>query len=548
MIHLHRLAATAMVLAVLFPTFAAHADDRDERMAWWREARFGLFIHWGLYAIPAGTWNGSTGHAEWIRETAHIPVEEYEGLQAQFDPSSFDADRWAQLAADAGMQYLVITSKHHDGFCLFDSAQTDWDVTNTPYGKDIMRQVADACRRHGLRIGWYHSIMDWHHPDYLPRRRWEDRPSDDAHFPTFVRYLFMQVGELLTNYGPIDVMWFDGEWESTWNEELGQALYAHCRSLQPNVIVNNRVAKGRAGMAGMTIDPRAAGDFGTPEQEIPATGFPGVDWETCMTMNDHWGWNSADQNWKSTTELIRILVDVASKGGNLLLNVGPTADGLFPPAAVERLEGIGAWMRTNGEAIHGTVASPFASLPFDGRCTMRRSADGATVYLLVQGAPADGVLVLPGVEGMPSRIRVLGRSDARATVTRCGADLAIKVPTAALDDPACTVVAVEFSGAPVVHRPPLIDTAADRFLTDTTFTLSPAGDDDAAIELRYTLDGSPPNAQSARAEGPVRLTSSATVAAQAFRNGTALSDVATRRFERLEPLPAALPASLSAGL
>ncbi|MCA8967931.1 MAG: alpha-L-fucosidase, partial [Planctomycetes bacterium] len=199
--------------------------------------------------------------------------------------------------------YIVITAKHHDGFCLFDSAHTDFDVMSTPFGRDIIRELADAARAEGLQIGFYYSIMDWHHPDYLPRRGWEeaDRPAGDADFERYEDYLHAQVTELLTNYGPIGVMWFDGEWESTWSEARGRDLYALCRRLQPDVIVNNRVGAGREGMAGLTRQGAFAGDFGTPEQEVPATGIPGVDWESCMTMNDHWGYNAFDTRWKSAT-------------------------------------------------------------------------------------------------------------------------------------------------------------------------------------------------------------------------------------------------------
>ena len=205
-----------------------------------------------------------------------------------------------------------------------------------------------------------------------------------------------QLRELLTNYGEIGVLWFDGEWESTWNTARGKDLYEHVRGLQPQIIVNNRVGAARSGMEGLTKEGEFGGDFGTPEQQIPATGLPGVDWETCMTMNDHWGYNRADQNWKSSKELVRMLADIASKGGNFLLNVGPTAEGLFPQASVERLAVIGRWMKTNGEAIHGTSASPFRSLPW-GRCTQRATPEGATLYLHVFDWPSDGKLRVPGL-------------------------------------------------------------------------------------------------------------------------------------------------------
>src|SRR5262245_7225542 len=269
---------------------STQANADDHHMDWWREARFGMFIHWGLYSIPAGEWNGKTTYGEWIRHQAKIPVTDYEQLKTQFNPVKFDADAWVRLAKAAGMKYIVITSKHHDGFCLFDSKYTDWDVMSTPFHRDIMKEMAAACRRQNMTICWYHSIMDWHHPDYLPRRDWEtDRPTKDADFNRFNEYLKNQVAELLTNYGPIGVLWFDGQWEGTWTHERGTDLAKHVRQLQPTIIINNRVDKGGA-QFGMT-KPGYEGDYGTPEQEIPPTGYPGVDWETCMTMNDHWGYN-----------------------------------------------------------------------------------------------------------------------------------------------------------------------------------------------------------------------------------------------------------------
>ena len=300
-------------------------------MAWWREARFGLFIHWGLYAIPGGEWDGRTDYGEWIRHTGRVPIGTYEQFKGRFNPTRFDPDAWVRLAKQAGMKYIVITTKHHDGFALFDSRNTDWDVMSTPYGRDVIAQLAAACAREGLRLGLYYSIMDWHPPDYLPRRDWEEaaRPPAAADFERYVAFMKGQLRELLTHYGPIGVLWFDGQWEGTWTNERGRDLYAFVRSLQPTIIVNNRV--GRAGGDfGLNRDQGQVGDFGTPEQEIPATGLPGVDWETCMTMNRNWGYNRADKAFKSETDLILKLVDIASKGGNFLLNVGPTADGEFP--------------------------------------------------------------------------------------------------------------------------------------------------------------------------------------------------------------------------
>ena len=373
----------------------------DDRMDWWQEARFGMFIHWGLYAVPAGEWKGSTNHAEWIRTTAQIPLETYNGFLDQFNPVEFNAPEWVAMAKDAGMKYIVITSKHHDGFCLFDSEHTDFDVMSTPFKRDIMKELSDACAAEGITMCWYHSIMDWHHPDYLPRREWEtERATEEALFDRYIGYMKSQLAELTTNYGNIGVLWFDGEWESTWTHEMGIDLYDYVRGLQDNILVNNRVDKGRKGMEGMTKSGEFRGDFGTPEQEIPATGLSGVDWETCMTLNDHWGYNKFDDNWKSEKDLIQKLVDIASKGGNFLLNIGPKADGTFPQESIDRLKAMGAWMDIYSESIYGTSASPFESLDW-GRCTVKETGKTTRLYLHVFEWPEDGQLVVPGLLNKP---------------------------------------------------------------------------------------------------------------------------------------------------
>ncbi len=424
--------------------------ERDQRMQWWREARFGMFIHWGLYAVPAGEYQGQRSDqvGEWIQSWANIPREEYEQFAARFNPVQFDAARWVSIARDAGMKYLVITSKHHDGFAIYNSAVSDYDIVDaTPYGRDPIAELAAECRRQGIHFCFYYSTMDWHHPSQYVEAEGKHRTAGHGQnriIPeqkeAYVQYMKAQLRELVEQYDP-DVLWFDGEWVDWWTEEDGKDLYNYVRSLKPAIIINNRVGKGRQGMQGLNKGPGYAGDFGTPEQEIPPTGLPGVDWESCMTMNDTWGFKSYDQNWKSPQTLIRNLIDIASKGGNYLLNVGPTAEGLIPEASVERLAEIGRWMRVNGESIYGTSASPLAELPW-GRATLK----GNRLYLHIFDWPP-GELELPAPGSDPLRAYLLAEPDTSLTVTR-GERLRIQLPAQA-PDPAATVVVLEFPDRPV---------------------------------------------------------------------------------------------------
>ena len=373
-------------------------EERDERMAWWREARFGMFIHWGVYAVPAGSYKGEKidGIGEWIMLRGQIPVKEYKAYAKQFNPVKYDPEAWAKLAKKAGMRYMVITSKHHDGFGLFPSAVTDWDVADaTPYGKDLIGPLAEAARAEGLKFGLYYSqAQDWNHPGGAKARYEEPNGWDELQKGDFDEYIdqiaIPQVGEILSRYRP-DILWWDTPRWMT--EERAERLIPLIR-IVPGIVTNNRLGGGYMG------------DTETPEQHIPATGFADRDWEVCMTMNRTWGYKSYDHDWKSTGDLIHKLCDIASKGGNFLLNVGPTAEGIIPQPSIDRLEEIGAWMDVNGESIYGTTASPFHRLNW-GRSTKKLNKDGAILYLHVFDWPDNGILRVPGLKNMPASIQLL---------------------------------------------------------------------------------------------------------------------------------------------
>ena len=543
-------AAAATLLAALFAAPAAAQalapyetlEARSERLRWWRDARFGMFIHWGLYAVPGGVWNGAPvqGAGEWLLTNARIDPPQYEPLLGQFNPVDFDAKAWVDVAADAGMRYIVITSKHHDGFCLWPSELTTWDVESTPFKRDILGELAAACEARGIRFCLYHSIMDWHHPDYLPRRPWDSRPATGAQWSRYTDYMKGQLKELLSRYPTLGLLWFDGEWESTWTHEQGRELYDWLRTIKPSLIINNRVDTGRSGMAGLTRDGEYRGDYGTPEQEIPATGLPeNVDWETCMTMNDTWGFKVHDHNWKSAETMIRMLVDIASKGGNFLLNVGPDDRGRIPQPSVERLRAMGRWTRVNGDAIYGTSASPFPQLPW-GRCTRRALPDGGTrLYLCIFDWPGDGRLNVPGLLNSPRRASILGAHGGGRALPVSRQDEGVLITLAGpAPDPACTVVALDVDGAPDVAIPPTIDAESELFTERLEVTISPGS---ARSETRYTLDGSDPVAASPKVSGPVTLEATATVKARTFVEGRGVTPVTARAFKKVKPSPAQAP-------
>ena len=422
--------------------------EGEARMAWFNNARFGMFVHWGVYSVPAGEWEGKKNYGEWFLEETKMPVSQYEKFASQFNPVKFDARAWVKAAKAAGMKYIVITSKHHDGFAMYRSELSDWGIKSTPFQRDPLKELADACKVEKIQLCFYHSIMDWHHPDWGQRRAWNDLATGEPDMDRYTAYMKGQLKELLTRYGPIGILWFDGEWEKPWTHERGVDLYQYVRSLQPAIIINNRVGKSRSGMAGMDQGSERVGDYGTPEQNIPARGFgPGVCWESCMTMNNHWGYNRNDDNWKSTETLVRNLIDCASKGGNYLLNIGPTSEGLIPDASLKRLQQIGDWMKVNGVAIYGTSASPFSRLEW-GRCTTKANGKDTILYLHVYDWPKDGMLGVPGLMNAVKSARLLAGNKALRFRKASGGVL-VEVPASAPDAISSTLV-LTISGKPEV--------------------------------------------------------------------------------------------------
>jgi alpha-L-fucosidase len=413
---------------------------RPDRVAWYREAKFGMFIHWGPYSL-------ASVEASWpimvpAKEGPGVISEaEYRALPQRFNPVQFDPQAWVRLAKAAGQRYMIITSKHHDGFCMFDSAYTDYKVTKTPYGKDLLAQLARACREEDMPLGFYYSPPDMNHPGFrdtgkLAQFNWRGEP-ERPEWPQYLDYMELQLTELLTRYGPVRVIWFDG----VNNEEKynGRRFLRLIHDLQPATLINNRI--------GMPADydtpeqfvpdripvatPSVQG-FGTEHPPVagPATALPRPGefrpWETCMTINNTWAYNKNDRNFKSATQLIRTLVEVASKGGNLLLNVGPTPEGTIQPEFQERLLAIGEWLKANGESIYGTTYGPWQNLAF-GRTT----AKGNTIYLHVFEWPK-GKLVVNGAKASILGVRLLATGKS-LPFTQKGDRLAITVPAAAPD-------------------------------------------------------------------------------------------------------------------
>lgn len=432
-----------------------YGPTHDARMQWWRQAKFGMFIHWGVYSVPAGVYQGKpvTHAGEWIMRTADIPVAKYAEFTKQFDPTNFNAEQWVGIAKAAGMKYIVITAKHHDGFCMFHTTVDGYNIYDaTPWHHDPLAELADACRKENIRLGFYYSeAQDWHHPggaaanknpeaDVDAQHHWD--PAQKGSFDEYIDKVDVpQITELLSNYGPDTpaVLWWDTPIGMT-PQRVAKLL--PLLKLKPNIITNNRLDQHHL-----------TGDYQTPEQKIPASGLDG-DWETCMTINGTWGYKSTDHNFKSPEVLIHNLVDIASKGGNYLLNVGPTSTGEIPRPEVDRLQAVGKWMDVNGEAIYGASASPFGH-PFDwGRCTAKIRPDKTILYLHVWNWPADGRLVLPGLKNQVTNVYLLKpemlseRSSMKHASDSDGVIITLpKNPP----DPISSTVAVEIQGSPDIE-------------------------------------------------------------------------------------------------
>lgn len=383
-------------------------EERTKRTEWYRDARFGMFIHWGLYSIPA--------RGEWVRSVERMPKEEYDPFMDEFTAENYDPREWARLAKEAGMKYAILTAKHHDGFCLFDTKLTDFKSTNAPCKRDLVREFLDAFRAEGIRVGLYFSVIDWRHPDFPhygdmhhPMRDNENYTNEGRNFDNYLDYMFGQVRELLTDYGHLDLMWFDFSYGDMKCEAWkADKLIEMVRSIQPHIIIDNRL-EGSSENAGSirTANPTPySGDFASPEQMIPPAGIRDelgnpIPWESCITLNNHWGYAAHDHHYKSAKMVIHMLVECVSKGGNLLLNVGPTAKGEIPEESVHILKEVGRWMKQNHKSIYGCG---YADLPKPewGRFTR----NGSLLYAHVMEEQA-GAVCLPGMAGQIEKMRLV---------------------------------------------------------------------------------------------------------------------------------------------
>lgn len=407
-----------------------------EALARWQAMRFGLFVHWGPVSLRGTEIGWSRGR--------EVPPAEYDSLYRRFDPTEFDAKAWVATAHAAGMKYLVITSKHHDGFCIWDSEHTDYDIASTPFERDILRELSDACKEKQMMFCTYHSICDWYHPDYPLGSPGGKSAKAKPNMPRYIRYLHNQTEEIISKYGPIGIMWFDGEWESPWTHDMGVDLYQHIRSLQPDILINNRVDKGRRGMQGMTEPGEFLGDYATPEQQVG--GFNRAEpWESCITICKQWAWKPGDKL-KSLEECVRTLVRTVGGDGNLLLNVGPMPDGRIEPRQEQRLREIGGWLEEYGEGIYGTRGGPFKPGPW-GASTCRQDK----VFLFIMQWPEDRTLRLPPIKAAVQSSRSLSQQP--VTVVQSDDGLVISLTDPGLPQAIATVVELAVAGNAVDIEP-----------------------------------------------------------------------------------------------
>ena len=406
----------------------------DKRMEWYNDARFGMFLHWGVYSTLEGKWQGKNvhGYAEWIHAKGKIPADQYQKQAIKFQPTNFDADKWIRTAKDAGMKYFVITTKHHEGYCLWDSAYTKYDIKDASGWKiDPLAELSKACKKYGIRFGTYYSLTDWHHAS-------QNRKGDVKGHATkmkspqakkeYVQYMKNQIRELIEKYDT-DILWFDGDWVSWWTLEDGADLYAYIRSLKPSIIINNRVSKRS----------QFKKDFGTPENFTPGAKLDYY-WEACWTINHSWGFKKSDTNWTSTQSLVQKMVDIASKGGNLLLNIGPKSDGSFPEACTTRLLEMGQWLDKNGEAYYGTDFSEVPK-PSWGRVTQK----GKKLYLHVFDWPKNGLLKLDKIKLKKAKAYLLVDKTTALPIKVNQTSIEIKLPQKAPNN-ISAVICLKFKG------------------------------------------------------------------------------------------------------
>lgn len=407
-----QVAGGLLILGTLLAAAAAGAElpaPPAEALARWQAMRFGMFVHWGPVALKGTEIGWSRGQ--------QVPADEYDALYQRFNPVQFDADEWLRTAKAAGMKYFVITSKHHDGFCLWDTKTTDYKITNTPFKRDVLKELAAACRRHGIQFSTYYSICDWRHPDYPLGSPGGRTPKPNADMGRYIVYLKQQLREIVTDYGPLGSLWFDGEWEKPWTHEMGLDLYRYVRSLQDDILINNRVDKGRRGMEGGTAGREYAGDYDTPEQRI-GTFQTERPWESCITICQQWAWKPNDRL-KSLPQCLQTLVSTAGGDGNLLLNVGPMPDGRIEPQQVARLKELGAWLDQYGESVYGTRGGPFPPGAYGAS-----THNAQRVYLHVWNWPGPA-LTLPALAAKIVKASVLGGGHVEVDQTAAGIQIRV---------------------------------------------------------------------------------------------------------------------------